>query len=629
MFEDSNNYYGKAGKFVESAKRKNAEGDLQGALEDLNRALELEPENIELYCFRGDLKIKMGDRSAGFKDFEKAMEIEPDSPKVHFARAMAYTLGNDGKFWSEGADFDAAIGDYSRLIELLPDNPLPYYYRGMCRISSPNYPDTYAIDDFNKVLDINPNFVDALTNRGIAKYNLGNYPGAYADLHQAIEIEPRYDVAYFWRAKVKAHIKKFKRQDRLNDISKAIELAPNKAQYYQLRALIYSTNELKHIYQVGCDLDKSIADYDRAIELRPDDPFLWMKRGRAKEHAGYYVMDYLPDFDEAVRLDSENIDALKERAGGRMMLADFKGAKKDYERVLEINPEEKFVAGDIQMADYFAEKWGQSDILRNMHESRIYEDAGRRRLKHGDYEGSIEACTEALKHNPKSHDALHDRATCYQEDPIAIATDRIGTMKKAIADYDRLIELSPKNAEYYLERGSVRMMSGDSVGGREDFDKAAELNPEEPTNYSIRAMQKMVAKDYSGAKEDLDKAIELDPKGSRGMYYFIRADAHNLLGNSKEAVEDCTAAIENGHRDAAIYVKRGMFRTHYHDYKGAITDAEKALEIDKRFTLAYNVMSKAYHHLVQPKKAYQAAKKALEIDPDCDWAKKAISYWDK
>jgi len=629
MFEDSNNYYGKAGKFVESAKRKNAEGDLQGALEDLNRALELEPENIELYCFRGDLKIKLGNREAGFGDFQLAIDLDPVSPKAYFARAMAFTLGNDGKFWSEGADYDAAIEDYTRLIELLPDNPLPYYYRGMCRISSPNYPDTYAIDDFNAVLEIDPRYVDALAHRGIAKYNLGDYPGAYADLHEAIENEPTYDVSYFWRAKVKAHIKKFSRQDRLDDINKAIELAPDKAHYYQLRALIYSTNERKHIYEVGCDLDKSIADYDRAIELRPDDPILWIKRGSAKREVGYYVMDYLPDFDEAVRLDPENIEALKARASGRMMLADFKGAKKDYERVLEINPEEKFVAGDIQMADYFAEKWGQSDILRNMHESRIYEDAGRRRLKHGDYEGSIEACTEALKHNPKSHDALHDRATCYQEDPIAIATDRVGTMQKAITDYDSLIELSPKHMKYYVERGSAKMMAGDVQGGISDLDKAIDLEPEEPTNYSIRSMQKMIAKDYAGAKADLDKAIELNTEGSKGMDYFLRADANNLLGNSKEAVQDCTAAIEKGHRDAAIYVKRGMFRTHYHDYKGAITDAEKALEIDKRFSLAYNVMSKAYHHLVQPKKAYQAAKKALEIEPDCDWARKAIAYWDR
>jgi len=629
MFDNSYNDYGGAGRYFKSAERKNIAGDFRGALEDLNRAIELEPENIEFYCYRGDLRIKMGDRGAGFEDFEKALEIEPDSPKVYFARAMAYTLGDDGKFWSKGANYDAAIADYTRIIELLPDNPLPYYYRGMCRISSPNYPDTYAIDDFNKVLEINPDFVDALTNRGIAKYNLGDFPGAYADLHRAIEIEPKYHVAYFWRAKVKARIKKFTRADRLADVDKAIELNPKQVSYYVLRAIIHATNELKHIYELGCDLDEAIADYNSAIELKPEDTSLWIKRAKAKEHAGYLVMDYLPDFDEAVRLDPDNIEALKARGRGRKELGDFKGAIEDFERILEINPDEKYITGDIEMAKYFIEKWDKSDYLRNAHESRIYEKAGRYRREQGNYEGAIEAYTEAIKYNPKDHDSLYYRAKSYQEDVIAMANDPVGTLKKAIADYDRLIELSPENAEYYLDRGSVRMMSGDSVGGREDFDKAAELKPEEPTNYSIRAMQKMVAKDYRGAKEDLDKAIELDPKGSRGMYYFIRADANNLLGNSKEAVEDCTAAIENGYRDAAIYTKRGMFRTHFHDYKGALADAEKALQIDRRFILAYNLLAKAHHHLVHPKEARLAMEKALEIDPDCEWANKAIAYWDK
>lgn len=620
--------FGDANKYLESAKQKNENGNLRGALEDINRAIELEPENIELYCYRADLKIKMGDKIAGFKDFERALILEPNSPKVYFARGMAHTLGNDGKFWSEGADYDAAIEDYSRIIELLPDNPIAYFYRGMCRISSPNYPDTYAIDDFNKVLEINPEYVEALSNRGLAKYNLGDYPGAYADLHRAIQIEPKYDVAYFWRAKVKARIKKFSRQDRLDDVSKAIELAPNKAHYYALRALIYSTNELKHIYEVGCDLDKAIADYDRAIELKPDDPQLWIKRARAKREAGYYVMDYLPDFDEAVQLDPENIEAIKERARGLMMIADFNGAKKDYERISEIDPEEK-VEADLVMVKFFIEKWDQSEELKNMHEARIYEDAARHRMEHGNYEGAIEACTEALKHNPKSHDALYDRAKSYTEDPIAIATDRVGTMKKAIADYNNLIQLSPGYMKYYVERGSAKMMAGDLKGGQADLDKAIEIEPEEPTNYSIRAMQKMVIKDYKGAKEDLDKAIELNPEGSKGMHYFLRADANNLLGNPREAVKDCTLAIDNGYVDAAIYTKRGLYRTHYHDYEGALADAEKALEIDKRFTLAYNVISKAHHHLVHPEKAYEAAQKALEIDPNCDWAKKAIAHWNK
>ena len=53
-----------------------------------------------------------------------------------------------------------------------------------------------AIADETKAIEINPRYVLAYANRGIAYGNKGDYDKAIADETKAIEIDPRYANAY-------------------------------------------------------------------------------------------------------------------------------------------------------------------------------------------------------------------------------------------------------------------------------------------------------------------------------------------------------------------------------------------------------------------------------------------------
>ena len=59
----------------------------------------------------------------------------------------------------------------------------------------------------------------------------------------------------------------------------------------------------------------------------------------------------------------------------------------------------------------------------------------------------------------------------------AVAKERTGDYKDAIADYDKAIEINPKFAEAYYNRGIAKESTGDYKGAIADWGKAIELNP--------------------------------------------------------------------------------------------------------------------------------------------------------
>ena len=77
--------------------------------------------------------------------------------------------------------------------------------------------------------------------------------------------------------------------------------------------------------------------------------------------------------------------------------------------------------------------------------------------------------------------------------------------------HQKVIEMDPRSAEAYYNRGIVKSKSGDYSGAIKDFDKAIELKPRSAEAYNNRGVAKKDLKDYLGAIKDYDKAIEINP----------------------------------------------------------------------------------------------------------------------
>jgi Flp pilus assembly protein TadD len=192
-----------------------AKGDLDGAIADYTKAIEIDPRSAHAYNSRGNLRDAKGDHDGAIADFTKAIEIDPRD-------ADAYN--NRGGARKAKGDLDGAIADYTKYIELEPRDADGYNNRGGARKAKGDLDG--AIADCTKAIEIDPRSAYAYGNRGTVRQAKGDLEGAVADYTKAIEIDPRYANAYNSLAWLLATASK----DPIRDGKKAVEYARKAAE---------------------------------------------------------------------------------------------------------------------------------------------------------------------------------------------------------------------------------------------------------------------------------------------------------------------------------------------------------------------------------------------------------------
>lgn len=182
--------------------------DFKGAMEDLNKAIDLKYEIS--YVNRGILMIKIGDYKKAIDDFNRAeTNVQLDKSRVYYNRGIAkLNLGNfkeaekdfgsaiqiDPRYSSAYSnrglvryerflDFKGAIQDFDLAISLDPTDPYAYYNRGNAKLRSGRFEE--ALSDYDRVLQIIPNFAPPYFNKGVAFLKLKNLEGACSNWEKA------------------------------------------------------------------------------------------------------------------------------------------------------------------------------------------------------------------------------------------------------------------------------------------------------------------------------------------------------------------------------------------------------------------------------------------------------------
>ena len=323
------------------------------AVNDLQRALELDTEHPEAYLLLGQLHaLPGGDRKKAIEALSKAIELSEENPRLR-ARALAARAPLQESPEQTLADFDQAV-------QLAPQNAAFVRDRGLFRIQHGDVAGGLA--DLDRSLELNPKHVDTLEARAVALGMQDDYQHALESLNRAIELDPKRASAYFHRGRVHAVMGKPKLA--IDDLSKALELKPN---------LIAARLARAEAYRLAGDLEHAIADLDVLQEKAPDWKFVrrlrlqWMvQAGRTDEAIAELkkVIDAskepsaelwqelgtlylfaeddehaLEAFSEAIRINPKSAEAYLRRADTHVRLGHHAEAVADYEKALEFEPE--------------------------------------------------------------------------------------------------------------------------------------------------------------------------------------------------------------------------------------------------------------------------------------------------
>lgn len=413
---------------------------------------------------RGIEKAKNGDLDGAIADFNRAVELNPKDDAPYYNRAQAKRLKNDTA---------GAIADYTKAIELGSTNPAAYNNRGNAR-SDNNDPDG-AIADYTRAIQLKPDYARAYYNRAVTKQAKGDAAGAKADFKSAEKFDPELrqgkntstaaTAADFFNS---AGAKKAAGDlaGAIADYDRAIRLNPKESAAYNNRALA----------KVGKgDLNGAIADYGRAIQLNPKDAFAYNNRGNAKADKSDFD-GAIADYDRAIRLDPKYADAYYDRGLAKKKKSDFDGAISDYNRVIELDPKfakaycDRGVAkrrkGDLNGAiiDY------DRSIQLDPEYTVAYHNRGNARDEKGDSDGAIADYTRAIELAPKYGDAYYHRAQVWVKKKQYDETTK---------DLQKAIELNPKNGNYYLELGWNQLFNRKPREAIAASLKALELSPDD------------------------------------------------------------------------------------------------------------------------------------------------------
>ena len=169
------------------------QGKYDEAIQAYDRAIELEPKNIDAWNNRGEAFHNQAKFDEAIRCFDKAIEIDPQ-----YAAAWnneGTVLDDQGKYNESISYFDKAISYFDKAIKLNPmltarvfnNKGYAFQYLG-------NY--DKAVQAYDDAIALDPNIKEAWNNKGYALYYQGKYDEAIQAFDKATEINPQYAAAW-------------------------------------------------------------------------------------------------------------------------------------------------------------------------------------------------------------------------------------------------------------------------------------------------------------------------------------------------------------------------------------------------------------------------------------------------
>ena len=218
----------------------------QDALDLLNKAVKIAPDNVEALANMATIYLEQGDVERAYSNAKKSFTFDPYNAPNNFNIGQIYALYLNQP--------DSAKKYFERAIKIEP----------------------YSIKS-----------VPAYINLAIIEGNSGNLQNAYKYAQKAVELKPEDDGIQYNVAQILSDIQKTK--EALSAVSKAIEINPAEVEYYNLKGAILIDMQ---------KFNEAIKVFHTCIEIEPN-------FGGAYYNLGYIYGEYVQHLIEEMHWEKD------------------------------------------------------------------------------------------------------------------------------------------------------------------------------------------------------------------------------------------------------------------------------------------------------------------------------------
>lgn len=389
-------------------------GDLEGALAQVNRAIERDGRTAGLLAMRAGLQAGLGRTERADADLDAALALEPTHGPALLMRANRLIEAGRGE--------DAAIL-LDRLILTDPRNPHAYLMRSELRVDAGRF--DAALADLDILLQLQPENRAGWATRARIHVDRGDYDQAMQAAEELLRAFPDDATALALHGNVLVLLGR--REEAAAELARSIE-AEETADVYLARA----------VFNLSGSPERRLEDVLSVIRLEPDRRLSFSLLRAVLEAEGAYER-----LEDAYRIHGARM-APDSRREQRAIMAAAAGRDEDYIALLD-----ERVAAQPRSA------------------KALYERCWFRSTRGVELERALADCDAAV--------ALIPSVAYF--DARALVRLRRGELDQAIADYDRAIAIQPRRAHALYGRGIARIRRGDA-GGAADLAAARQLTPE-------------------------------------------------------------------------------------------------------------------------------------------------------
>ena len=227
----------------------------------------------------------------------------------------------------------------------------------------------------------------------------------------------------------------------------------------------------------------------------------------------------------------------------------------------------------------------------------------------GQYERALAHYNRAIELTPSNHEALINRAVVNQD---------LGRNQAALQDLDRALKLG-ESAWAYLYRGLIQEYLGEERRAQENYSRAIRMEPSLAEAYYRRGLAHFRVREYDRAFQDESRVLELD--GEHAMAYTVRGRARAAIGDSQWALSDLDKGCSLAPRLPVPFFHRGLVRHELAMYEEALADFTRVIELDSTFAAAYMARGETYAAMEEYRQAIADYDRTLELEP-----KKSTAY---